>query len=180
LAPLIVRLGFLLAAVAAVGCRDHAPTSRVKDDPFLSAPAHTSYGLDILLTDSVWTKARVHAAVGRIWDERQETTLGGGVDVAFFDRQTGRIAATLTADSAVVDDRTKNMTAIGNVVVRSDSTRTQLVTDRLMWIHATQRIRANDPVRITTPSETIDGVGFESDQLLTDYRIFKVKGVHRP
>lgn len=175
LAPALAFSVLVLAA-----CRDRAPSSRVTDDPFLTAPAHTSYGLDILLTDSSFTKARVRAAEGRLYDDRQQTTLGGGVDVVFFDRRSGTVAARLRSDSAFIDDRTKNMTAIGRVSVRSDSTRTSLTTDRLMWIHATQRIRSEDPVRIITPSETIDGIGFESDQLLTDYRIFKVKGVHRP
>ncbi len=169
-----------LSVLSLQACRDRTPSSRVTEDPFLTAPTHTSYGLDILLTDSSFTKARVRAAEGRLYDDRQQTTLSGGVDVMFYDRNTGAVAARLRSDSAFIDDRTKNMTAIGHVVVRSDSTRTSLTTDRLMWIHATQRIRSEDPVRIVTPSETIDGVGFESDQLLTDYRIFKVKGVHRP
>ena len=71
------------------------------------------------------------------------------------------------------------MLAFGSVVVVSDSTKTTLRTTQLMWMHAVQRVRSDQPVRIETPTEQIDGIGFESDQYLTDYRIFRVRGVHQ-
>jgi hypothetical protein len=71
------------------------------------------------------------------------------------------------------------MHAFGDVTIWSDSTRTLLETQTLFWDHARQRISTKDFVRITAPSETIQGVGFESDQFLTSYTLYNVQGERR-
>jgi len=112
--------------------------------------------------------------------DKQETTLGDTVIVEFFSVRSQRRVALLTADSAVIDDRTKNMIAIGSVRVWSDSTRTMLETERLLWENKRERLSSTDDVKIVSPTETIYGTGFESDQFLTDYRIYNVRGTHKP
>lgn len=161
------------------GCRERTAATIVKDDPFLRAPTHTSYTVDIMLSDSSFVRARVRADVGRVREDLQQTELVGNVRVVFFQKRSNAVGARLTCDSVVIDDRTRNMTAIGSVVIISDSSKTTLRTSQLMWTHATQRVRSDQAVRIETPTEQIDGIGFESDQYLTDYRIFRVRGVHQ-
>lgn len=161
------------------GCREQPGGTPVKNDPFLRAPAHTSYTVDIMLSDSSFVRARVRADVGRVREDVQQTELVGNVRVTFYQKRSDAIGARLTCDSVVIDDRTRNMTAIGSVVIVSDSTKTTLRTSTLTWTHATQRVRSDQAVRIETPTEQIDGIGFESDQYLTDYRIFRVRGVHK-
>lgn len=165
-----------MVAVALVACRDRTPIKRSDQDPFLKAPSHVSYGVTVKFTDSTRTKAVLRSAVGRIFDDRQETTLGDTVVVDFYSVTSGKRVARLTADSAIVDDRTKNMIAIGNVVVYSDSTRTTLSTPRLLWENSREMLSSTEDVKIVTPKETILGTGFESDQYLTSYRIYKVHG----
>jgi LPS export ABC transporter protein LptC len=98
------------------------------------------------------------------------------VVVDFYSKTSGRRIARLTADSAHIDDRTKMMRAIGNVIVVSDSSQTTLSTPSMLWDSHRERLSSTEAVRIVTPNESIDGIGFESDQALTDYRIFKVRG----
>lgn len=160
-------------------CTSRNSTTRVTDDPFLTAPEHLSFNVEVVFTDSAFTKAILHAGEAQVFEGRQQTTLSKHVRVDFFSRQGGN-SARLTSDSAIIEDRTKNMTAIGHVRIHSDSNRTTLTTKRLVWVNATQRVHSEDSVRIVTPAETIEGVGFESDQYLTSYRIFRVTGVHRP
>lgn len=162
-----------------VSCENRPSATRIKDDPFLQAPDHLSFDIEVVFTDSTFTKAVLHAGEAQVFDGRQQTTLGRSVQVDFYSR-SGASSARLTSDSAIIEDRTHNMTAIGNVMIRSDSSRTTLATQRLIWINSTQRVRSDEAVRIITPTETIDGIGFESDQYLTSYRIFQVTGVHRP
>lgn len=152
----------------------------IDKDPFRDAPLHVSYDMKVDFTDSTRRKAQLTAGIARVYEDRRQTTLGQGVTVLFFSRSSGKQVATLTADSAMIDDRTKNMMAIGNVVVVSDSTRTTLTTTRLQWDQTTERISTSEVVRIVSPTEVIDGVGLISDQYLTNYRIFKVKGIHQP
>ena len=60
------------------------------------------------------------------------------------------------------------------VVTSQDST--VLRTDRLFWTDATRLIHTDAYVEITSPREVIRGVGLESNQSLTNYRIFRVTG----
>ena len=69
------------------------------------------------------------------------------------------------------------MFAKGNVVVISDSTNTSLETQKLNWDNIEKKIYSDLFVKITTPKEIINGVGFESDEHLHNYKIFKVTGV---
>lgn len=160
-------------------CGDRPPMAKMSDDPFVSAPSQMATNIVVTFSDSSYVKARLYASVGRIFDQEQKTTMSGPVTVDFFDHDNLHAVARLTSDSCVVDDRTKNMVAIGNVRVVSLRRSLTLSTDELSWIHATQRIRSDDAVLIETPQERINGVGFESNQDLSEYRLARVRGVQR-
>jgi LPS export ABC transporter protein LptC len=51
-----------------------------------------------------------------------------------------------------------------------------LRTQKLLWNNKTQRVSTDLYVKITTPKEEVEGIGFESDQMLKNYTIFKVTG----
>jgi len=173
-------LMFAVLATLLTSCTEPAAKpSALENDPFRDAPLHVSYNITVDFTDSTHRRAQLSAGVARLYEDRRETTLSDAVKVVFFSRQSGKQVAVLTADSAVIDDRTKNMVAIGNVHVISDSARTSLATSRLTWDQTTERITTTEAVRIISPTEVIDGVGLISDQYLTNYRIFKVKGIHQ-
>lgn len=160
-------------------CGERPDVTKVSDDPFVSAPSQMATNIVVTFSDSSYVKARLYASVGRILEEEKTTTMSGPVTVDFFDRDNRDPVARLTSDSCVIDDRTKNMVAIGRVVVTSLRRNITLQAPQLSWIQSTQRIRTDDEVRIETPQERIDGVGFESNQDLTSYRLARVRGVQR-
>jgi LPS export ABC transporter protein LptC len=162
-----------------MGCSDRAGIQRSADDPFLQAPSHTAYNVKILFTDSNRTKAVLYGRQGRIDERTNTTTMTGSVVVDFYDRTGRAVEARLTADSVIVDDRSKNMTAYGAVHVVSEQRGITLTTTQLAWVQSTARVRTDSPVHIETKSESIDGTGFESNQDLSSYRLFEVRGVRR-
>lgn len=166
-------------AFAALSCTTEPVERSQQPDPYLLAPTHISYNITVNFYDSTRTKAVLKSGVARIFEDIQQTTLTDSVVVDFISKASGKRLARLTADSAVIDDRTKNMTAIGNVVVYSDSSRTTLTTQLLVWNSIRERLSSTVAVKIVSPRETIQGIGFESDQFLTDYRIYSVSGEHR-
>lgn len=172
-------LAFGLMMLTISGCGDRPPGAKIGDDPFVSAPSQLATNVIVTFSDSSFVKARLYASAGRILEDQQKTTMSGPVTVDFFDRDNLDPVARLTADSCVVDDRTKNMVAIGNVVVNSLRQQLTLRTQQLSWVQSSQRIRSDEEVRIDTPQERIDGVGFESNQDLTSYRLSRVRGVQR-
>ncbi len=142
-------------------------------------PDQTGWNVEVFFIDSSFTKAILHAKRTRVFSQRYETLMDGGFQVDFMSKLSGKRVSILTADSARVDDRTKDMLATGNVVVIGDSSKTKLETSVLSWNNKTQKLFTTAFVKITRPNETITGYGLESDQYLIKYKIFKVSGVQR-
>lgn len=142
-------------------------------------PDQVSWNVEVIFADSAFTKAVLYANRARVYEKEKETLLDGDLLVDFYSKRTNKKSSKLTADSARIDDNTKNMLARGNVVVISDSTGTKLETDVLEWIEREQKLYSTEYVKITTPNEIIEGYGFESDPKLENYTIHKVSGVTR-
>ncbi|MBU3742144.1 MAG: LPS export ABC transporter periplasmic protein LptC [Candidatus Kapabacteria bacterium] len=169
----------MLSGVLCTGCADPEQPRQRRPNASQRPPAHVSYNLRVVFTDSTHTRAVLQAAEARVFDDRQQTELRDTLVVEFFSRSTGNRVAKLSADSAVIDDRTKNMTAYGDVRIWSDSSRTSMQTTLLYWDQTRQRVSTPAFVRIVSPTETIQGTGFESDQYLTSYTMYRVQGEHR-
>ena len=166
-------------ALVATACEREQKGRFVKVDP-ANLPAHVVDNPIIHFLDSSHTKAVLRAGKARVLEDRMQTTLDSNVQVEFFSRASGSRISILTADSAVVDDRTKDMTARGNVKVVADSSGTTLTTSLLMWNNAQQKLHSTEFVRIESPTEILEGYGFESDQNLKNYKIYKVSGIQYP
>jgi LPS export ABC transporter protein LptC len=104
--------------------------------------------------------------------EKQKITLLDGVKIDFYDKEQKK-KSFLTSLRGKVDDVTQNMYAIDSVVAKNDSG-VVLRTNELMWRNKDQKITSDKFVKITSPKETIEGYGFESDQHLDNYVIFNV------
>lgn len=142
-------------------------------------PDQTSKDFEVFFVDSSWTKAKLTAGRGRIYQSRMETLIDEGLQLDLYSKNSTSVATWLKADSARIDDRTRDMIAKGEVIVYSDSSQTRLETSVLQWNQAEQKFFSTAFVRIASPMELIEGYGFESDQYLLNYRIFKVSGVKR-
>ena len=137
-------------------------------------PAQESWNNEIIFSDSGFTRAILKAGHILYYSDKAEYLLNESVKVDFFNKM-GNHTSVLTSDSAKIDDKTKNMIAFGNVKVVSDSG-VVLITEEMHWNNSTRRISGDKFVTITSPKETLQGYGFESDQNLKDYVIKKVSG----
>lgn len=174
-----IRALMIMSLLAVYGCSKRPNIQRSADDPFLSAPAHQAFNVKVQFTDSSLTKAMLYARESVIDETRQATIMSGGVTVDFYKKDGSVIAARLTADSLLVDDGTRNMSAMGKVKIEGKTRTLTMTTSTLTWVHATSRVHTDDPVHIETAGESIDGVGFESNQDLSFYRIGQVRGIRR-
>ena len=139
-------------------------------------PDQISWDVEVRFVDSSFTKAILTARRARIYQDKMETILDSGVHVDFMSKSSLKRMSLLTADSIRIDDRTKNMLAGGHVRVYSDSSRTSLETSLLEWNNNTQKLYSTEFVKILSPEGRTQGFGFESDQFLTKYTIFRVSG----
>jgi len=172
---------FIFFMVIVLACTEDEEIPKLQNDftEFEVLPDQISYDIKVVFTDSSRKKAELFAKRARIYQKNQETILDKGVKVLFFSKATGYIVSTLVSDSVLIDEKTKNMYAGGNVIVKSDSNKTTLTTNLLEWNNNTQKLYSNEYVKIVSPYETLMGYGFESDQNLSNYKVFKVSGEQR-
>ncbi len=166
----------ILIAVLILISVTHCTSERVK--PAVDAsikveelPSQESWNSVITFSDSGRIKAIMNAGHLRVFDEAKETLLDENIKIDFYDENEIK-TTTLTSVRGRVDDRTNNLWAIDSVVAVSDSV--TLITDELMWRNEDKKIVSDRFVRIITPKENIEGYGFESDQSLRNYVIYRI------
>ena len=91
------------------------------------------------------------------------------VRIEFFDSKGVRFS-TLLADQGVVDQRTNNLEARGNVRITTESG-VKMETDSLRWLDGTRKIVSDAFVRVTRKRDVVTGYGFESDPNLEHFHI---------
>lgn len=137
-------------------------------------PDQESWNSTIVFSDSGETRGVLKAGHLLVFNDENKTYLGDSIRVDFYNNQ-GQHTSYLTADSGIVDNQTNDLEAVGNVYAHSDSG-TSLWTQRLFWHDQTQKVTSDVYVKIVSAKETLEGIGFESDRDLTNYRIFNVSG----
>jgi len=161
---------------SAVGCsapkvESRTPTAAVSAKDM---PAQESWNVTLVISDSGRTRTVVsahHAAEYR-QGEKQEIRVDGGVSVQLFNRD-GTFTL-VTAGRGIVHDN-QDIEAFDNVVIRS-ADGTVLRTEHISRSSQNRMIRSYKYVTITSPSRTIRGYGFESDDAMKRYRIFHASG----
>ncbi len=136
-------------------------------------PSQESWNSTVTFSDSGRTKAILEAGHISVYSSKGFTLIDSGAKVDFY--RDGEIVSTLTGKKGKIDDRTKDIEIYDSVnVVNKEGS--ELKTQKLFWNNKTQRVSSDEFVTIKTPAETIEGIGFESDQNLRNYKIFKVSG----
>ena len=156
------------------GCEEKIKPSVLGGVSGSAFPSQESWNTTVRFTDSGTVKAILKAGHIADYEATKQTLLDSGVHVDFFDEH-GVHSSVLTSRTGKVDENTNNLEADGNVVVVSDSG-VVVETEKLFWDNRRQLIHSDEFVKITSPKETLQGHGFESDQSLKNYKIFKVTG----
>jgi LPS export ABC transporter protein LptC len=165
---------FILAALILFGCESKIkpPVTEVKFG--YDFPSQESWNTTITFTDSGRVTGILRAGHIAMFGNKKITMLDSSVIVDFFDDQQNHTSI-LTARRGMVNDISHDFEVHEDVVVRSDSG-TVLRTEDLYWANASQKVHTPSYVEITSPTEQIQGHGFESDKSLKHYTIFKVTG----
>jgi len=167
-----------LLVMIITGCGEPVKARRLdqNDAAALDSLLQESWQVKVDLTESGIHKGMVQAAHQTEYKTRQGSQhhLDGGIIVTLFD-QHGHATTTITAEKAVIHDN-QDIEAIGNVVMRSSTDGTVITSEYAKRSARDKMIRSNRLVTITRNNETIRGEGFESDQSLKKYRIFRGSG----
>jgi LPS export ABC transporter protein LptC len=167
-------VAILVLVLASAGCEVKVKPPVSLTGVGADLPSQESWDASIRFTDSGKVSAVLHAGHIAMYTARSRTMLDSGIVVDFFDADE-RHTSVLTARRGIVNDVTKDFEAHDSVVVVSDSG-TTLRTDVLYWLNAARKVKSPAYVEITSPTEQLRGHGFESDQALRHYTVFKVTG----
>lgn len=138
-----------------------------------SIPSQESYKSVVTFSDSGKVKAILDAGRIRIFSKFNYTLIDSGAKVDFY--KNGVYSSTLTGKRGKIYDNTKDVEVYDSVKMVSENG-SVLTTNKLYWVNKTQRIKSDEFVHIKTPNEDIRGYGFEADQNLKNYVIYKVSG----
>ena len=171
--PGIFGFGLLLCCIS---CAGPQPQDRTADTRFLGEdqPVQESWNVSM----KIFKEDKIHAVVtaGHFAEYKKNDIitrhLDEGLKVTFFD-SIGNPSSTLTADKGTVYDN-NDMEAFDNVVITSDNATVR--TDYIKRLADTEKLWSDSYVVIEKHHETIRGYGFESDESLKNYTIFKASG----
>lgn len=167
---LMVFIGIFLLACDPVGQSldgEKTPEGRT--------PSQESWNPVIRINSVGKENVQARAAYSAHYDDPREILFIGKVRLDFFDLD-GEHSSIMTADTGNIDERKQLFTARGNVFVESDSGMT-LSTNILYWHEIEESIYTDQPIILTTLTDTLYGVGFESDANLQNWTIKQPTGV---
>lgn len=158
-----VCVGFVVS-----GCTKIESSSQTESTK-TERPQQELYDATITFYQDDRLNATLQAGRIRKFERQSVILLDSGVVMDFYNAE-GRHTSKLWADSGRTDEVRKDMVAMGNVIARSDSGET-LESTQLRWDNKTRQIRSEVPVKLSTPTDTIYGDNFVSDENLRNWRI---------
>jgi len=139
-------------------------------------PDQESWSVIIILTNEGTIRAKVRSGHLEKYNEKEFVMLDSSVTVDFFDSKEQHTSV-LTSEKAEINQASNDMEAMGNVVAVSDSGIT-LYSESLIWNSREEKLHTKDNIMITTlETDTLYGVGFESDSDLKNWKILSPSGV---
>ncbi len=167
----LFAVGFCVLACSTKSTPPKIDMTYIGDD----YPVQESWNAKIIFSDSGRVRAILVTPYIAQYSRQGalERQMDSSFRVDFFD-ELGNHTSFITANRAKVYPNS-DMEAFENVLVVSDDC-TRVTTEYMKWTAIDKKIRSDKFVTITKPTEILSGYGFESDQNLKSYRIFKVKG----
>jgi len=166
-----IAIFFISAAFFSCDEKFEPPKSDISPE---NIPIQEGWNSTVTFSDSGFVKAILKAGHISAFSDKGYTLIDSGAVVDFY--KNGEIVSTLTGNRGKVDDMTKDIEIYDSVkVVNKEGS--ELRTSKLLWKNKTQKVYSDVFVKITTPKEIVEGTGFESDQNLTNYKIYQVSGV---
>ena len=138
-------------------------------------PDQETWNSTLIATSNGTTSAIIEFGHMERYNEKQLILFDQDIEVDFFDEH-GNHTSKLTSNKGKMNEKDNIIEAYENVVVVSDSG-INLMTEKLWWDNAQRKVISDQFVTITTTeNDTLYGVGFESDQTLSNWMIKELRG----
>ena len=140
-------------------------------------PSGTAEGYEMLFSDStvIRFKMQTPALIRHAAEKEPYTEFPKGVKIEKYDANMN-IVSSITAEYAKNFDSDQRWEAKNNVIA-VNLTGDTLKTEYLVWDTKKQKIFSDQFVKFIRKDKTITGIGFESNQDFTEYKIKDIKGI---
>ncbi|MDR2628208.1 MAG: LPS export ABC transporter periplasmic protein LptC [Dysgonamonadaceae bacterium] len=144
-------------------------------------PEHTytmkTTDVSTLVSDSGITRYRANAKEWLMFEKANEPYwyFPEGIYLEQFDTLF-QVKASIKADTAYYYEKQELWKGIGNVEMRSLDNE-YFTTSLIYWDKKSQKIYSDKYIRIEQQDKVITGIGFESNQSMTEYNIFNTTGI---
>lgn len=168
-------MSLAFASVLLLSCEPVGQSLSDEKVPETRIPKQESWNPVIRINSVGKENVQARAAYSAHYDDPREILFVGKVRLDFFNLD-GEHTSIMTADTGSIDEQRHLFTARGNVFVESDSGMT-LSTNILYWHENKESIYTDQPIILTTLTDTLYGIGFESDANLENWTITEPTGV---
>jgi LPS export ABC transporter protein LptC len=155
---------------------DKKETVEVTFDPERTYTMKTT-DVSTLVSDSGITRYRANAKEWLVFEKASEPYwyFPEGIYLEQFDTLF-QVKASIKADTAYYYEKQELWKGVGNVEMRSLADE-YFTTSLIFWDQKSQKIYSDQYIRIEQQDKVITGVGFESNQSMTEYKIFNTTGI---
>ena len=167
----------LLIGAMLFSCTNNA--KQVKD--FLAAknlPIGVAKDIYHVYKDSGKITSKLRAPLMYEFSNRKEhpyTEFPKGIEIISF-KNKGKDSVTIKGDYGLSYAKTAISEIKGNVVIYNHTDSTKLITNQLFWDERTGFFFTEDKFILTTPTNIINGVGFESKENLSKFSAKEITG----
>lgn len=171
----------ILVVLAILLCACGSRSKRVEQSNITVARAQlaalTTDSVTTLISDSGITRYRIEAPQWSVFDKAEPPyqEFPSGIYLEQFDIDLS-VQASLKADYAYYDEQAQIWTLRGNVHALNREAE-QFDTPELFWNQQTHRVYSDSSIHITREKSIIQGVGFDSNEEMTQYTILNPTGV---
>ena len=168
---------FVVALILLVGCKPNSPAVLSAIEKMEEQPTLLVKDLSTLVSDSGKIKYKLVTPELLEFDSKSEPYMEfkQGLQITSYDLQ-------MQVNAEIKGNYAKRFTKKDLWVLRNDVQARNLEgslinTEELYWDRISKRIYSDKFIKITSKSEVITGIGFESNEDFTKYKILKVNGI---
>lgn len=159
------------------GCREDRKLGVTSAVDSKKMPSLSTRNVSTLISDSGYTKYKVVTPLWNVYSESEEPywDFPEGVYLRQLDHNL-KIVSTVAADSAKYYPNKKLWELYGSVEI-DQKDKAYFFSERIFFDDRQKRIYSDTFIHIKTPTQILEGVGFESNEDLTRYRVTNPTGV---
>lgn len=172
-----ILVGMLLFLIVASGCREEKKIDVAsKINPRVMATM-TTKNVATFISDSGVVQYKIVAPLWQVFEETDTPywIFPQGLYLQKYDPYF-HVIATVAADSARFFSNQKIWRLDGHVEM-TKAPKDLFQTSQLFWDQRRGKIYSDSFIHIETETHVLEGLGFESDERLTSYRIIKPQGI---